>query len=86
MRNALDRGLWDAAYQSDGRPIVGVVGAAHVKGITQAWPTIGGDESLAKLREMFSPKVDQRSQMQTGTLLGGKILTGVLLHSQEKRS
>jgi hypothetical protein len=73
----LDRRLWETAERTGGRPVVGVVGAAHVKGITQAWPTIGSWEGKKKVQDLMQVPAgyDQGSRVVSTTL------TGVFPHS-----
>ena len=51
------RGLWEAAALSGGRPVVGVVGAGHIKGIAQKWDKdyIGSPEAARLAYLMTQP-------------------------------
>jgi pheromone shutdown protein TraB len=81
--DSIYRGLWDAAGKSQGRPIVGVVGAGHVRGISQAWPTIGSEESLAKVRELYTLPIDQTTHTQCVSPISATIVSGALLYPKK---
>lgn len=68
MGSGVNRGLWEAGQQSGDRPVVGVVGAGHLKGIIQHWPNAGSLETKTL--------ADEFCQKPTGG--GVRALTGVL--------
>jgi pheromone shutdown protein TraB len=80
------RGLWETAQTGTrpGWPIVGVVGAGHVKGIIQAWPTIGSLEAKRKVAEFVKEPIqdaqglEASSRIVTGAVTGATTLTGTL--------
>lgn len=47
----LARRLWEAGNKAEGQGVVGVVGAAHVKGIQARWDAAGSPETAKKVAE-----------------------------------
>ncbi len=45
------RRLWEAGNKAEGQGVVGVVGAAHVKGIQARWDDAGSPETAKKVAE-----------------------------------
>lgn len=45
------RRLWEAGERSEGQGVVGVVGAAHVKGIQARWEKAGSPETAKQVAE-----------------------------------
>ena len=78
------RGLWEAAALSGGRPVVGVVGAGHIKGIAQKWDKdyIGSPEAarLAYLMTQpppgYSPLLPYLTSATVGALLSPPLSAG----------
>eukprot|EP00884_Botryococcus_braunii_P003471 jgi/Botrbrau1/13124/Bobra.0187s0081.1 len=66
----LARRLWEAAGEAGDRPVVGVFGAGHVRGIKQIWPQAGSWEVKAK--------ADEYCQMPPGYDRGSQALGGIV--------
>lgn len=49
--SCLSRRLWEAGQQAEGQGVVGVVGAAHVKGIQARWAQAGSPETGRQVAE-----------------------------------
>ena len=47
----LSRRLWEAGQRAEGQGVVGVVGAAHVKGIQSRWAQAGSPETARQVAE-----------------------------------
>ncbi len=45
------RRIWEAGNKAEGQGVVGVVGAAHVKGIQARWDDAGSPETAKKVAE-----------------------------------
>ena len=43
--------MWEAGGKAEGQGVVGVVGAAHVKGIQARWDQAGSPETAKKVAE-----------------------------------
>ena len=47
----MSRRLWEAGQKAEGQGVVGVVGAAHVKGIQARWAQAGSPETERQVAE-----------------------------------
>jgi pheromone shutdown protein TraB len=69
----LARGLWEAAAEAGPLPVVGVVGAGHVRGIQRLWPAAGSAAAAARAEEYLEPP------QSGGPSVVGVAVTGAVL-------
>ncbi|KAL4430133.1 hypothetical protein ABPG77_004915 [Micractinium sp. CCAP 211/92] len=66
----LARRLWEAGQETAGQPVVGVVGAGHIKGITRYWDEAGEPATEAKVQRFLQAPAEDGSPWLTAALTG----------------
>ncbi|KAL4434176.1 hypothetical protein ABPG75_000617 [Micractinium tetrahymenae] len=66
----LARRLWEAGQETTGQPVVGVVGAGHIKGITRYWDVAGEPATEAKVQRYLQAPAEESSPWLTAALTG----------------
>lgn len=66
----LARRLWEAGQETAGQPVVGVVGAGHIKGITRYWDVAGEPATEAKVQRFLQAPAEDGSPWLTAALTG----------------
>ncbi|KAI3438880.1 hypothetical protein D9Q98_001295 [Chlorella vulgaris] len=79
----LARRLWEAGLEAGSQPVVGVVGAGHLKGIEHYWPEAGADATEATVQQyMQAPREDKGSPWLTGAV--GAAVLGTIGYRRPK--
>lgn len=79
----LARKLWEAGETAAGQPVVGVVGAGHVKGIEKWWPEAGSPALEQRVQEYMSdPQREEGSPRLTAVATAGVL--GLIAYRRPK--
>lgn len=79
----LARRLWEAGLEAGSQPVVGVVGAGHIKGITRYWPVAGDPDTEAKVQRYLQAPADEAASPWVSAAVTGVVL-GTIAYRRPK--